>query len=70
MYQQFPHGMLGMTIENFAEELNISVVLKNNCTVSILPLSYYDQHDILHKCEKMWSSNYVVLHTDNSDIKI
>ena len=32
--------------------------------------SYYDQHEILHKCHKMPYPDYMVRHTGNGDIKV
>ena len=32
--------------------------------------NYSDDHKILHKCQKMQSSDHVVMHIDNGDIKV
>ena len=55
---------------NFAGELSIPVFLNIGCTFSIMPKSYYNRHAIFHKCQKMQITNYIVIHTDNGDIKV
>ena len=69
-YQQFPCDILGMTITNFVAELKIPVFLDNGITVSIMPKIYYDQHEILHKCHKIPSPDYMVRYTDSDNTKV
>ena len=63
-YQQFSDDMLGM------RELNILLFLRNSCTVSIIPKSYYNQYEIPHKCQKIPSPNYMVMHRGNGGINV
>ena len=44
--------------------------LDNHCTVSIMLKSYYDSHEILHKCKKMPPPNYLLMYTHKGDIKV
>ena len=69
MYKDFPYDIMGMKIADFAGELNIPLFLKISWTVSVMQTNSYNQHAMLHKYQKMPSSDCMVMHTDNSNIK-
>ena len=62
--------MSGTIILDFVGELSILLFLDNKGTVSIMPKSYYDQHEILHKHQKMLSPDYIIMHTGNCYMKV
>ena len=70
-WKWFDHVFNGETYKQyFAGELNIPVFLDNDCTVPIMPKSYYDSHKILYKFQKVSSFDCMVMHKDNDDIEV
>ena len=58
-----------MTIVNFVAQLKILLFLDNNCTISIMQKSCYNGNEIMLKCQKIPSADYMIMHTGNGDIK-
>ena len=50
--------------------MNMPVFLNNGCTVSIMPKSHYDHHEIENKCLKMPTPDFLVIHTCNGNTKV
>ena len=69
LYQQVSYEKIGMTIANFVGELNISVFLDSDYTAPVMPNSFYYDHTVLHKCQIIPSSGYMVMHTGKGDFK-
>ena len=61
-YQHFLYDMTCMTVSNFSGELNIQIFLDNGCMLSVMSKSYCDQHEIVHKCQKVPCSYCIVWH--------
>ena len=50
--------------------LNISVFLDNSCTCSVMSKIVNIKHETLHKCHKIPSPGYTVMHAGNDDITV
>ena len=48
-FQQLQNDIRGLTIATFAAELNISVVLNNGCTFSIMLKQFHNKHNSSRK---------------------
>ena len=60
-HKQSSYEISDMMIANYARELNISTFWGGGCTVLIIPKRvYYDQHKILHTCQKCTSPDLIV----------
>ena len=70
MWKQFPYEESGMTIANFAGELNIPSLFGQWLHSFHIAKSYCDQYEILHKCQEKTSPDHMAMYTCNSDIKV
>ena len=65
--EQFPYDRTGLKTANFAGQLNIPMFLDNGCTFSIMPNTFYNRHEVLHKWQQMPVDD-IVINTGNVDI--
>ena len=58
VFWQFPYHSRGLTIENYARELNIPAFLDNGWMFSIMSKHFYERHEILWNVRKYWQIIY------------
>ena len=61
--------MSGLTFAKFPKKRNIPVFLDNGCTVSFMQKRYLISMIFYTNINNIQSSDYMVMHTGNGDIK-